>query len=218
MISRLAIAVSLIYAAPALAQTQPQSEPPPAQPNEASPVQAGPLAPAESAQTTAAKQSDNKPAKPAANEIVVTGHFIGTGAKSAMKMDVSVMDTPFSVSSYSNSFVKSIETTQLTDLYNYMTGVKQSGNTAYDITIRGFKSSGDDRNAIMVDGLPGLSSRYASPATINLDHVELVKGAMSVLYGQIQPGGFVNLITKKPQATPVTSFELRGNTYASRYR
>jgi len=218
MISRLAIAVSLIYAAPALAQTQPQSEPPPAQPNEASPVQAGPLAPAESAQTTAAKQSDNKPAKPAANEIVVTGHFIGTGAKSAMKMDVSVMDTPFSVSSYSNSFVKSIETTQLTDLYNYMTGVKQSGTTAYDITIRGFKSSGDDRNAIMVDGLPGLSSRYASPATINFDHVELVKGAMSVLYGQIQPGGFVNLITKKPQRNPVTTLEIRGNTYASRYR
>ena len=41
---------------------------------------------------------------------------------------------------------------------------------------------------------------------------------MSVLYGQIQPGGFVNLITKKPQANPVTSVELRGNTYASRYR
>ena len=220
MISRIALATCLMSAAPAFAQTAPQSEPPPAQPNQTERVQAGPLAPAEATQTPAAAQSDNKPAgaAPAANGIVITGHFIASGAKSAMKMDVSVMDTPFSVSSYSNSFVKSIETTQLTDLYNYMTGVKQSGTTAYDLTIRGFKSSGDDRNAIMEDGLPGLTSRYASPATINLDHVELVKGAMSVLYGQIQPGGFVNLITKKPQATPVTSIELRGNSYASRSR
>lgn len=219
MISRIAIAACLMSTT-ALAQTAPQSEPPPAQPDETARVQAGPLAPAASTQTPAAAQSDNTPAAaaPASNNIVITGHFIASGAKSAMKMDVSVMDTPFSVSSYSNAFVKSIETTQLTDLYNYMTGVKQSGTTAYDLTIRGFKSSGDDRNAIMEDGLPGLTSRYASPATINLDHVELVKGAMSVLYGQIQPGGFVNLITKKPQGSEVTSIELRGNTFASKYR
>lgn len=221
MVSRIAIAAALIYASPALAQTTPLgSLPPPAQPNKVPRTQAGPLAPAESTQTPAAAENSNKPTNQPApeNAIVVTGHFLASGARSAMKMDVSVMDTPFSVSSYSNAFQKSIETTELSDLYNYMTGVKKSGNTAYDITIRGFKSSGDDRNAIMVDGLPGLTSRYASPPTVNLDHVELVKGAMSVLYGQIQPGGFVNMITKKPQRTQVTTIELRGDTYASKYR
>lgn len=220
MISRIAIATSLLYAGPALAQTQPQSLPPPAQPNQVPRTQAGPLAPAQATETPAAGLNSNAPTNQpsVAKEIVVTGHFIASGAKSAMKMDVSVMDTPFSVSSYSNAFVKSVETTKLTDLLNYMTGVKQSGTTAYDITIRGFKSSGDDRNAIMVDGLPGLTTRYASPPTINIDHVELVKGAMSVLYGQIQPGGFVNMVTKKPQRTPVTTVELRGSTYDSKYR
>ncbi len=43
-----------------------------------------------------------------AEDIVVTGRFIDTGAKSAMKMDVPVLDTPFSVSSYSGAFVKSL--------------------------------------------------------------------------------------------------------------
>ncbi len=150
-----------------------------------------------------------------AEDIVVTGRFIDTGAKSAMKMDVPVLDTPFSVSSYSGAFVKSLETQSLADLYNYMTGLKKSGVTAYDITLRGFKSSGDDRNAIMVDGLPGLAGRYGSPPTIGIDHIELVKGPMSVLYGQIQPGGFVNMITKKPQAKAVTTIEARYNTYLS---
>jgi iron complex outermembrane receptor protein len=209
-----------MYATPALAQTPPGSVPPPAQPDQARPTLSGRPAAADATQAAPPEEGRNKAAKEAApaNAIVITGHFLGSGAKSATKMDVSVMDTPFSVSSYSNAFQKSIETNQLTDLYNYMTGVKKSGNTAYDITIRGFKSSGDDRNAIMVDGLPGLTSRYASPPTVNLDHVELVKGAMSVLYGQIQPGGFVNMISKKPQRAPLTVFELRADTYASKYR
>lgn len=152
------------------------------------------------------------------SEVVVTANFINTGAKSAMKLDVPVLDTPFSVSSYSESFVKSLDTTSIADLYNYMTGVKKSGNTGYDITLRGFKTSGDDRNSIMVDGLPGLTGRYGSPPTVNVDHIELVKGPMSVLYGQIQPGGFVNIITKKPRHDQETVAELRFNTAASRYR
>lgn len=148
-------------------------------------------------------------------DIVVTGQFLDTGAKSAMKMDVPVLDTPFSVSSYSEEFVKSLETTSVADLYNYMTGVKKSGNTGYDITLRGFKTGGDDRNGIMVDGLPGLTGRFGSPPTIGVDHIELVKGPMSVLYGQIQPGGFINLITKKPQERFAVTLELRGTTFVS---
>ncbi len=154
----------------------------------------------------------------AEEEIIVTGTFLDKGSKSAMKMDVPVLDTPFSVSSYSDDFVKSLETSTVADMYNYMTGLKKSGGTAYDITLRGFKSSGDDRNAIMVDGLPGLTGRYGSPPTIGVDRIELVKGPMSVLYGQIQPGGFVNIITKKPQARVETTIELRGNTWISKYR
>lgn len=150
--------------------------------------------------------------------IIVTGTFLDDGSKSAMKMDVPVLDTPFSVSSYSNEFVKSLETQSVADLYNYMTGLKKSGGTAYDITLRGFKSSGDDRNSIMVDGLPGLTGRYGSPPTIGVERIELVKGPMSVLYGQIQPGGFVNIITKKPQAQAATTIELRGNTWLSKNR
>lgn len=149
------------------------------------------------------------------SHIVVTGSFLDDGSKSAMKMDVSVLDTPYSVASYSEAFVKSLETQNVADLYNYMTGLKKSGVTAYDITLRGFKSSGDDRNAIMVDGLPGMSGRYGSPPTIGIERIELVKGPMSVLYGQIQPGGFVNLITKKPESNQATIVELRTNTYAS---
>jgi len=172
---------------------------------------------AQSASTPApaASSVDDEAKTKQAQDIIVTGRFVDTGAKSAMKMDVRVLDTPFSVQSYSSSFVKSLEVANVSDLYNYMTGLKKSGATAYDITIRGFKSGGTDRNAIMMDGLPGLTGRYTSPPVIGLDHVELVKGPMSVLYGQIQPGGFVNMISKKPSDHANTMIEMKGMTYAA---
>jgi len=124
----------------------------------------------------------------ATDDIVVTGQFIDKGAASATKLAIPVLDTPFSVDSYNSNFLKAIETTNVSDLYRYMTGELVAGNTGYDISFRGFKTSGNDRNAILTDGLPGLSVRFGSPPTVGVDHIELVKGATSVLYGQAQPG------------------------------
>lgn len=147
-------------------------------------------------------------------QVVVTGRFLGEEARSAMKLDAPLLDTPFTVQSYTDDFLKSIETTNVSDLYNYMTGVKRAGNTGYDLTIRGFKTGADDLSAIMVDGLPGLTGRFGSPPTVGVDHIEVVKGPMSVLYGQIQPGGFVNLISKKPQPVQAATLDLKGTAYS----
>ncbi len=173
-------ALAITLAAPAMAQDAPQQ-----------------------AESTAAETDS-------AGDIVVTGRFLDSGASSASKMDIRVLDTPFSVASYNNNFLKAIETTNVSDLYRYMTGIQRAGNTSYDITFRGFKTSGNDRNAILTDGLPGQSVRFGSPPTVGVDHIELVKGATSVLYGQAQPGGFINIITKKPKAQPSFEVSLRG--------
>jgi iron complex outermembrane receptor protein len=150
-------------------------------------------------------------------DIIVKGSFVDSGATSATKLDIRVLDTPFSVDSYNGNFLKAIETTNVSDLYKYMTGIQRAGNTGYDITFRGFKTSGNDRNAILTDGLPGLSVRFGSPPTIGTERIELVKGATSVLYGQAQPGGFINIITKKPRAAAAYQVELKGFTGAGSY-
>src|SRR5258708_12637747 len=95
-----------------------------------------------------------------------------------------------------------IETAKLTDLYSYMTGVSRGGVTGYDISIRGFKTTQSDQNAILVDGLPGLAGRFGSPPTIMADPIEVVKGPASVLYGQRQPGRFLNTLTNQPPPPP----------------
>jgi iron complex outermembrane receptor protein len=132
-------------------------------------------------------------------------------------MGVPIRDTPFSIDSYTNSFMTSIETQQIADLYRYMTGLQKAGITGYNLTIRGFSTIDSDRNTFLTDGLPGLAVRFGSPPTIGVDHIELVKGAASLLYGQATPGGFVNIITKKPQDTAATEIETRGTLNASDY-
>ena len=155
-----------------------------------------------------------KPATQAVDEVVVTAKFIATGAESATKLNIPVLDTPYSVAAYSRSFLDAIQTNQVSDLYKYMTGVQRSGSTGYDMSVRGFPTVASDRNAIMTDGLPGLSVRWGSPPTIGADHVELVKGPASLLYGQVQPGGFVNIVSKKPSAKASTTVESQTNVGA----
>jgi iron complex outermembrane receptor protein len=180
------------------------------------PLHAAEDTPADSKAAAAIAKPEGAEPEGALEEVVIQGRFLQTTSTSAMKLNTPVLDTPFSVSAYSESFLKSLETQSLQDTYNYMNGVKKAGQTAYDLTLRGFKTSGDDKNAIMVDGLPGLTARYSSPPTVGLDHVELVKGPMSVLYGQIQPGGFVNMITKKPQAEASRVIDIRAQSYDMR--
>lgn len=170
----------------------------------------GQPAPADPTQDAASKEPSST--------IVIEGHrFTDTGASSATKLQIPVLDTPFSVDAYNGNFLKAIETQNVSDLYRYMTGIQRAGNTGYDITFRGFKTSGNDRNAILTDGLPGLSVRFGSPPTVGTDHIELVKGATSVLYGQAQPGGFINIITKKPLFHPFNEVEFRGTLGAGTF-
>ena len=153
-------------------------------------------------------------AEPAATEtIVVKGKFLTLAAESAMKLDVPIRDTPLSVTNYSVDFMKAIETAETVDLYKYMTGVNRGGQSAYDLSLRGFKTTSNDRNALMTDGLPGQVSRFASPPTVGVDHIEVVKGPASVLYGQAQPGGFVNIILKKPQEDRDNVLDVKGTTF-----
>src|SRR5579864_3045958 len=78
------------------------------------------------AQTSPPGQSEPQPGKvevPAASpagtadepleSVVVQGHFLGSAAQSALKLDAPVLDTPFAVQSYTDSFMKAIETTNI---------------------------------------------------------------------------------------------------------
>jgi iron complex outermembrane receptor protein len=84
------------------------------------------------------------------------------------------------------------------------------GDSVY--TIRGFDSR---QTALLIDGSPavlpfdGRLDLGLVPAEI-LDHVTIVKGPASVLYGPNGLGGAVNLVTRKPGTGPVLELTTEG--------
>lgn len=147
--------------------------------------------------------------------IVVYGHqetYFENHNTTALKGQASDSETPFLVSSTNETLIKDLNARNLEDVFAYTTGVVRSGYNADAFTIRGFDI---DLNNIKVDGLSGITTRFGSPSTANIERVEVLKGPASVLYGNMETGGVVNLVTKKPEnefsGSITTSFE----TFAS---
>ena len=102
------------------------------------------------------------------------------------------------------SFIEDKRAQSLEDLYPYIVGMTRESPAASGFTLRGFTNNSTNTllNNITTDGLPGGASRFGSPTTANVDRVEVLKGPVSVLYGSMNPGGIINIVTKQPQATP----------------
>lgn len=75
---------------------------------------------------------------------------------------------------------------------------------------RGF---GDNRDgSITVNGMPIVQGRTMNAA---VEQVEVLKGPSSLLYGIMDPGGVVNVITKKPETTQKTELSVYGSSFAA---
>ncbi|MDH5903076.1 TonB-dependent siderophore receptor [Vibrio splendidus] len=147
--------------------------------------------------------------------IVIVGQqnsYLNPQVSTATKTDIDPLDTPSTVNVINQQFLQDIRATTLEDAYGYTTGLTRSGVAANSFTLRGMPA---DLNTIQVNGLPGLASRFGSPTTANVEQVEILKGPASIMYGQIQPGGMVNIITKKPQDVASVSYDISARTYTT---
>ena len=91
----------------------------------------------------------------------------------------------------------------LIDAMRFVSGVTQTntlGGTKDALIKRGFGSNDD--NSIMRDGIRSAIGRNLGATT---DHVEVLKGPASLMYGALEPGGLINVISKQPQFTRSTT-------------
>ncbi|OUS12569.1 hypothetical protein A9Q89_05535 [Gammaproteobacteria bacterium 53_120_T64] len=63
--------------------------------------------------------------------------------------------------------------------------------------IRGFRLN-ENSGGILKNGLREVSQGFTFQPLANIEKIEVLKGASSALYGRGEPGGIINLITKKP--------------------
>lgn len=101
----------------------------------------------------------------------------------------------------------------LDDALKNVSGITQTntlGGTQDAVLLRGF---GDNRNgSIMRDSMPVVQGRALNATA---DRVEVLKGPSSLLYGIQDPGGVINIVSKKPELQQSTALTVRGSTYGS---
>ena len=118
---------------------------------------------------------------------------------SALKTDEAIADTPASVSVVTRDVIEAQGARSVTDALRNVPGVTPGPNPGnisvqQEFNIRGFESS-----LISVNGVERRSTGLLSLA--NVESIEVLKGPFSILYGDLVPGGFINVQTKRPQRT-----------------
>ncbi|WP_223505250.1 TonB-dependent siderophore receptor [Pseudomonas sp. GL-RE-29] len=130
---------------------------------------------------------------------------------SVMRTSASLQEIPQTVNIVPAQVIRDQTPRNLDDALANVSGITQGntlGSTQDSVMTRGF---GDNRNgSIMRDGMPIVQGRGMN-ATV--DRVEVLKGPASLLYGIQDPGGVVNMVSKKPELEQYNALTVRGSTY-----
>ena len=130
------------------------------------------------------------------NEVIVTGNG-KENPVSIGKTYINPMDLPQATAIISNETLKSQQTNSLTDILKNANGVYIMGTTGgyqEEIASRGFSLNSNNTFKNGIRYFNGMSVETSS-----LERVEFLKGSAAMLFGNVAPGGILNLVTKKPK-------------------
>lgn len=131
---------------------------------------------------------------------------------STLRTTAPVLEIPQVVNVVPAQVIRDQRPRNIDDALANVSGINQ-GNTLAGtqdtIMKRGFGGNRD--GSIMHNGMPLVQGRGMNAAA---ESVEVLKGPSSLLYGLMDPGGVVNVVSKKPQLRPRTSLSLLGSGYA----
>ncbi|MFJ3486896.1 TonB-dependent siderophore receptor [Pseudomonas sp. NPDC090202] len=131
---------------------------------------------------------------------------------SVMRSDTQNLDIPQSINIVPAQALKDQKPRNLDDALANVSGITQ-GNTLAStqdtIMKRGFGGNRD--GSIMHNGMPLVQGRGFNAAA---DSVEVLKGPASLLYGIMDPGGVVNVVSKQPQMQQYNAITARASGYA----
>ncbi len=110
-------------------------------------------------------------------------------------------------------------THRLSDALELVSGVSNQNNRGGmldNFAIRGFLGTPDGGAEFYVDGF--LANRGMAPPRdpVTIERIELLKGPAGALFGDIDPAGRVNIVTKTPGFVPAASATLTYGSFATR--
>jgi catecholate siderophore receptor len=136
-------------------------------------------------------------------DIVITGERAKPRLESP-KATSDLLDTPQTITVLTSEQLKKQNLLSLRDALTTLPGItfgagEGGGGYGDSINLRGYSANND----ITVDGVRD-SAQYSRTDPFNLQQIEVYNGANSVFGGSGSVGGTINLVSKVPQARPVT--------------
>ncbi|MES2672930.1 MAG: TonB-dependent receptor [Pseudomonadota bacterium] len=155
----------------------------------------------------------------AIEEIVVTGlsypFRYHTLTNTQSQGGLNYFDSSRFINAIPQTLIKDQQPADLGDLLKYASGITPGdgiSDTNDDVYIRGF-----ERHAMYLDGFRLSESTGIKILPVNIERIEILKGPSTLLYGQGEPGGIVNVVRKKPQDTSFVRGELGAGSFGRQY-
>lgn len=167
-----------------------------------------------------------QPAEPASDEVVQLdafqvstsiGRYHEETSSMATKIPTNLKELSSSLEILNANAISDRNAITLQDIYSYVVGMNQVSPNGNGFTFRGFSNTGTFTQNIQFDGLMGATSSKGAVSAANVESVEFLKGPNSVLYGQMHPGGLLNIVSKSPMATRQVAVSASIGTYAGTY-
>lgn len=120
----------------------------------------------------------------------------------ALGIPADPMSVPISVSTITPQMISDIGAVRMEDTLDFVSGVSRQnefGGLWDNYSIRGFMGDINRGPVFVRDGVRANRGYTGKQDAANLDRVEVLKGSSSALFGRSDPGGTVNIITKRPK-------------------
>ena len=142
--------------------------------------------------------------------------YRATRSASASKTDTPIREIPQAISVIPAAVLEDLGSSDVERALDFAGGVSKQndfgGLTLYEYSVRGFTTS-----EFYKDGFSANRGYPSTPDAASIERIEVLKGPAASLYGRGDPGGTVNIVTKKPQADSFARLQNSAGSW-DRYR
>lgn len=130
---------------------------------------------------------------------------------SATRISALNKDIPQSITSITKELIADRQAFNLADAVKIASGVIPS-SYYNQYSIRGISQNEEGQ---IINGMRTRQYYFLQPLTANIERVEVIKGPASATFSSVDPGGSINLVTKKPLATQRKDASLSAGSFST---
>lgn len=148
--------------------------------------------------------------------VIQSNGYVTTSGRSATKTDTPLLEVPQSVSTVTQTQLEQRKPQNLLEALGYTPGVR-NGTYGFDSRYDGFSIRGIDMlyNGVFRDGLRQINSPNGlfRLEPYGVEAISILRGPAASVYGASSTGGLVDIISKRPTATPFREVEIQGGSF-----